>query len=319
MDSVRSVYILNPSAGKNGAEPFEDEVRKFHAANGGAYEIVRTTHPGHAAKIARAAGESGAAVRLWAVGGDGTLSETADGASGYKNLSVGVFPFGTGNDFVRHFGGRGPFLDLARQHAGREMTIDMIRTGDGTAVNICSVGFDAKVADKMDGYKKIPGVSGSLAYILSLVFSFFGSLSDALEIELVNAQGETERFSGDYMFALAGNGRWYGGGFCGSPRSVLDDGLLDFVLVARPPFRKIPGLIGRYKAGRHLDDPAFAPYLTYRRGTRIEMRAADGGTLVSNRDGNCAHVQGGERFEILPGALRFVVPQGASFGEGEGV
>ncbi len=310
------LYIMNPSAGKNGAEGFAERVQAYHAAHGGRYALRMTEYPGHATALAKAAAERGEAVRLWAVGGDGTLSEVCEGAAGRENAAVGVFPYGSGNDFVRSFGGRGPFLDFARQHGAREMKVDMIRTDRGLAVDICSLGFDAKVAEKMTRYKSIPGVSGSLAYILSLTFSLFGRISDELTVELVNEKGETERFSGDYVFALAGNGRWYGGGFCGSPASLLDDGLLDFVLIEKPPLRKIPRLIALYKAGKHLSDPRFAPYLTYRRGTRIEMRGK--GSLVSNMDGNCVRVDGAERFEILPAALRFLVPEGAEFGKENG-
>ncbi len=313
---MRELYIMNPSAGKNGASGFSEQVHAYHAANGGAYALEITKYPGHAAALAKAAAESGGEIRIWAVGGDGTLSEVCEGAAGHKNAAVGVFPYGSGNDFVRSFGGRGPFLDIVRQHGARERTVDMIRTDCGLGVGICSLGFDAKVAERMTRYKSIPGVSGSLAYILSLVCSLFGRISDELEIELVNESGETERFSGDYVFALAGNAKWYGGGFCGSPNSVLDDGLLDFVLIEKPPLWKIPQMIGIYKAGKHLADARFAPYLTYRRGTRIEMRGK--GSLVSNIDGNCVRVDGAERFEILPGALRFLVPEGAAFGKENG-
>lgn len=44
------------------------------------------------------------------------------------------------------FGKREVFLNPENQLAGKTVTIDMIRTQHGDAVNICSVGFDAKVA-----------------------------------------------------------------------------------------------------------------------------------------------------------------------------
>lgn len=36
-----------------------------------------------------------------------------------------------------------------------------------------------------------------------------------------------------FLFALAGSGRYYGGGYCGAPEADPSDGLLDFVLIRR--------------------------------------------------------------------------------------
>ena len=71
------------------------------------------------------------------------------------------------------------------------------------------------------------------------------------------ADGTKETVTGEFLFTLAGNGRWYGGGYCGAPNSVIDDGLLDFVLIRKPAYSRIPGLVPKYKRGEHLSNPAF--------------------------------------------------------------
>lgn len=307
---MRDIYIVNPHAGKKGAaEAFAETVKVFHEKNGGAYEVQYTEYAGHGEVLARQAAETGENVRIWAVGGDGTLLEVARGAAHHKNAAVGVFPRGSGNDFVRMFGGREAFLNMERQHAGRAVCIDMIRTGHGGAANICSLGFDAKVADRMADFRRLPLVKGELSYILALAVTFFSSLSDRMEITLENELGDTEHFSGDYMVVLAGNGQWYGGGFHAAPKADLSDGLLDFVLITRPALWRIPKLLGMYKRGEHLDDESCADVIPYRRGRWIEVRGE--GEFVSNMDGNCVHVQDTERYEILPGALNFIVPEDA--------
>ena len=240
-------------------------------------------------------------------GGDGTLLEVVRGAANCENAAVGVFPCGSGNDFVRTLGGREIFMNFERQHRGTAVPIDMVRTEHGDAVNICSLGFDAKVADEMTRYKHLPAVSGELAYTLSLAKCFFGKLADPMTVTITDENGAVERHSGEFMFALAGNGRWYGGGYCGAPKAQLADGLLDFVLIRRPPYYRIPFLVGRYKRGEHIDDARFADLLVYRRGTRIEIEST--AEMVSNMDGNCVRTRR-ETYTVMPGALRLILPEG---------
>ena len=307
---MRDVYIINPKAGKRDAAVFFIERAKaYHAAHGGEYEIRLTERAGHGEELSRAAAERGDAVRIWSVGGDGTLLEVVRGAVYRPNAAVGVFPCGSGNDFVRTLGEKEIFMNFERQMRGTTVSIDMIRTEHGDAVNICSLGFDAKVADEMTRYKHLPAVSGELSYTLSLAKCLFGKLADPMTVTLVNEQGETETYSGEYMFALAGNGRWYGGGYCGAPKAQLNDGLLDFVLIRRPAYHRIPSLVGQYKRGEHIDSARFADILTYRRGTKIEIRSDV--ELVSNMDGNCVRTTH-ETYTVLPGALRFILPEGVS-------
>ncbi|MGN0479873.1 MAG: diacylglycerol/lipid kinase family protein [Hominenteromicrobium sp.] len=307
---MRDVYIINPKAGKRDAAVFFIERAKaYHAAHGGEFEIRLTERAGHGEELSRAAAQRGDPVRIWAVGGDGTLLEIVRGAVNCENAAVGVFPCGSGNDFVRTLGEREIFMNFERQQRGTAVPIDMIRTEHGDAVNICSLGFDAKVADEMTRYKHLPAVSGELSYTLSLIKCFFGKLADPMTVTLVNERGETETYSGEYMFALAGNGRWYGGGYCGAPKAVLNDGLLDFVLIRRPAYRRIPSLVGKYKRGEHIDSARFADLLTYRRGTKIEIQSDV--ELVSNMDGNCVRASH-ETYTVMPGALRFILPEGVT-------
>ena len=73
-----------------------------------------------------------------------------------------------------------------------------------------------------------------------------------LHVVMDTPDGPVER-RGRYFFALAACARFYGGGYCGAPGALVDDGLLDFVLVKVMPRLKIPGFLSRYKAGRHMD------------------------------------------------------------------
>lgn len=180
---MRNVYIINPKAGKHDhTVQFMERIRAVHATHEEEPEIYLTQRAGHGEELARAAAEKGDAVRIWAVGGDGTVLEVVRGAEFHKNAAVGVYPCGSGNDFVRSFGKREVFLNPENQLAGKTVSIDMIRTQHGDAVNICSVGFDAKVAAEMNYYKHLPFVSGELAYTISLAKCFLGHLADKMTV-----------------------------------------------------------------------------------------------------------------------------------------
>lgn len=306
---MRNVYIINPKAGKNNmAVRFMEKIKSFHAGESN-FEIRLTQREGHGETLAREAAQQGDAVRIWAVGGDGTVLEVVRGAVGFPNAAVGIFPCGSGNDFVRVFGGREVFMNFERQRDAEAVVIDMIRSEHGDAVNLCSLGFDARVAEEMTRYKRLPGVSGELAYTISLTKCLFGRLSEHMTVRIQDANGAWETFSGDFMFSLAGNGRWYGGGYCGAPRALLNDGLLDFVLIRKPSLHRVPSLVPVYKRGEHLTSPKFSDLLIYRRGVRMEMVSE--AEMVSNMDGACIRAKR-ETYTVLPGALRLLLPKGVA-------
>ena len=161
----------------------------------------------------------------------------------------------------------------------------------------------------MNYYKHLPFVSGELAYTISLAKCFLGHLADKMTVMFYYADGTKETVTGEFLFTLAGNGRWYGGGYCGAPNSVIDDGLLDFVLIRKPAYSRIPGLVPKYKRGEHLSNPAFSDLLVYRRGVKIEIQSEN--EVVSNMDGLCIKVNS-EEYNILPHALNFILPRGAA-------
>lgn len=307
---MRDVYIINPKAGKRDtALQFMERAKAWHAEHGGEFDLRLTQRADHAEEIAREYAESGEEVRLWAVGGDGTIVEVVRGAAYHENVTVGVFPCGSGNDFVRTFGAKEIFMNFERQMQGSTVVLDMIRTEHGDAVNICSLGFDAKVANEMVYYKQLPGVTGESAYVLSLVKCLFGKIADPMTVRLWNEKGEVETYTGEFVFTLAGNAKWYGGGFCGAPKAVPNDGLLDFVLIRKPAYYRIPKLVGVYKSGKHLDDDKYKDIVIYARGTKMELESDI--EMLSTMDGNCVKTRR-ECYEVMPGALRFILPEGVS-------
>jgi len=294
---MRHIFIVNPAAGKRQAPlGFIPIIEKRF--DGGDFEIYLTKGGGDASEFVRKTAQSGEPSRFYSCGGDGTLSEVASGAYGFENAEVACVPLGSGNDFIKTFGGAERFLDIDSQVRAEAMPIDLIRAGDRIAINICSMGLDAEVGANQSRFKRLPLVSGPMAYNMSLAYCFFKKVRHRFEICI----DEHEPICGEFIFALAGNARYYGGGFCGAPEAVPNDGLLDFVLVGAVSRPRILGLISKFKAGRILEE---ADICQFYRGKRMTVKAETPSAI--NADGECV-IQTEETFEVIPNGLRFVVP-----------
>lgn len=298
---MRHVFILNPAAGKKQAAlALKPQLEALFQQYRLEYTIHVTSRAGEATELARRETEAGDPVRLYACGGDGTLLEVATGMADAPHAELACVPCGSGNDFVRALPNSRLFQNLEAQIAGTARKIDAIRCNGRLSLNLCCLGLDADVGARMVKYKHLPGVSGSMAYNLALVDTFFRPLGQKLRVVMDTTEGKVER-EGAFMFALAANGQYYGGGYHGSPLSEPDDGLLDFVLVTKISHLRVLTILGKYKRGEHLGLDCCEHF----RGTAMEVFPEK--PAVVNADGECFEAPFA-RFEILPAAISFVFP-----------
>lgn len=305
---MRHVFIVNPVSGKADASGvLVPKIIQAAARQGVAYEILLTERPGHGVELARQQAESGESVRLYACGGDGTLNEVLRGAYGYKNAQVACVPCGSGNDFVRNFGGSAPFLDLENLIQGKAVTMDLIETDQGLAAAICSAGLDAQVAYGIPKFRRIPLCGGSMAYKLSILQAVSGHLGHRLRI-----CADDETITGDFLMLALCNGSTYGGGFWAAPQACMNDGLLDLVLVRKIGRLQIARLIGDYQKGLHMQGdqvaPAYRDIILARKVRRLQLDTLDGNPIVVTRDGECAPYTSLQA-HVLPAAVQIVLPR----------
>lgn len=299
---MRYVLIVNPAAGKkNPLHTIFPFVRSFFEKERLPFSSYVTERPRQATQIAREEGKKDGSVRIFGLGGDGTIGEIAAGVMDMDNVEIGAFPCGSGDDYVKSFGKRLDFLSPEKQLAGKSVPVDMIRSDREVSINLCSVGMDAQVCYDTAKFECLPFVSGPMSYDIALVKNLLGKIGEDL---LITIDG-VKKFSGRFLFALAGCGRYYGGGYCGAPKAVPGDGLLDFVLIRKPPFHKLPRLVGIYKSGGHVESEEFRGLLTYCRGKRMEISSAR--EIPGNFDGECRLLRR-TFFEVVPHPVRFIVP-----------
>ena len=241
-------------------------------------------------------------MRLYACGGDGTLNEVVAGAAGYDNAAVTVYVGGSGNDFVKIFDDRDAFRELDRLLDAETATFDLIDCNGNPAINICCVGLDSRVGAGMAKFKRLPGVSGSLAYILSIAENLFRGISEHYIVEV-----DGERIEDEMTFICVANARYYGGGFYAIPDAQPDDGLLDILLVKKLHLWQIPNALAKYKAGRYRELGHIARHI---RTDRITVRCDQDSPV--NLDGEIRMARN-VQMRISDQKIRFFYPRGLKF------
>ena len=298
---MKHLFLINPAAGSRDRtlECSRDIARLCKELD---YRVEISQGPGDCARLAREAARSGEEYRIYACGGDGTLNEVAAGAAGYDNAAVTVWAGGSGNDFVRLFSEPGAFQHLSRLLDAEETQFDLIRCNDALALNICSVGLDARIGTDVANYKRLPLLQGFWAYAASAVVNVVRGVSQPLKVSLC---GETR--DEEMTMVCVCNGRWYGGGFYAVPEADPRDGILDVLLVKKVTRAQVPGLIGKYKAGRYKEMPE---YITHYRTDRLEIHSPT--PTAVNLDGELK-METDIHMAVAEEKVRFFYPKGLTW------
>ncbi len=244
---MKTVVIINPNAGKGGyREKLIEKLEKL------GIEYIFTERAGHGTELARAIAEKGEETILFGCGGEGTNYEIINGIAGFDNVTLGVIPGGTGNDFIKYFGDKEPFLSIENQLSGEPFYIDLIKvtSGDETyyGINSCSAGMDAMVCKNMVKFKKLPFISGSTAYFLGIIQTLFCKFGKKMSFVI-----DGKPLNGiPSLFAVCANAPYYGGGYKCAPSANPSDGRLNFSVIATKSKLKTLTILGKYRRGEHL-------------------------------------------------------------------
>jgi len=304
---MRHLFILNPIAG--GGRQIaraRAEIERVMGNQTEPWELYETQRPEDAIrKVREAADKHGSPLRVYACGGDGTLNECINAAVGQPHVAVTHFPAGTGNDFIKSFShGKEHFFQLERLLDAQEMAMDVIDVGGGRyGINICSVGFDARIGGDVHRYSAWPLVGGKGAYVVSLVANTIKGIAQELEVE---AGGRIHRRK--YTLICLCNGRSYGGVFTPVPEAKPHDGQMEALLVNKVSRFTVAQLVRKYAKGRFRELPRV---ITHIQESPVTIRADR--EFVVNVDGEILRRRE-VTFTLLPGAVKFFVPKGTGLG-----
>jgi len=300
--------VLNPVAGGGRIKSRWGEVSAALGRHFDGPVVRRTLAAGDATVLARQLALGGCDLVV-AAGGDGTVSEVADGllqamAETGRAVQLGILPCGTGSDFAHGLGlGRMAHDAVARLAAGPVRLLDAGRVSfvDDAGclrtrhfVNIASLGLSGATDRAMaaDGGKK--GIVPAKAlFFWRTVATFFRYRFEQVRI----AVDDGEPFEARIALVAACNGRFFGGGMMIAPDAEPDDGLFDIVIL------NAAGKLGLIKdirllyGGRHRDHPA----IRILRGRRIRVEPIGPAALLDIDGESPGRIPA--TFEVLPKAL----------------
>jgi len=228
--------IVNPTAGNGRSKAACKAVCQRLDERGLAYELLETDHPTHATELARDAAQRGVETVI-AIGGDGTVTETAAGLHGTKT-ALGIIPSGTGNDFIKTAGIPMDWeaaLELILTKPARP--VDTGRVNQHFFINSCGAGFDVVTLDFAEKAKKY--VHGLLPYLYGVLRAIIAYKPNEMHIEM----GDGTVMDGKFMICSVANGRFFGGGIPIAPLAAVTDGLLDVLVVDAVPRWKLPAYL----------------------------------------------------------------------------
>ena len=291
----RYCLISNRVAGSGSAGAYIDRVKALMENRGVDFEIRETQYPGHATELAKAAVDEGFDV-IVAVGGDGTLRETALSVV-HTDRVLGLLPCGTGNDYARPLGiptDAEAALDILLN--GETRTVDAGMANDQIFFNIAGFGFDVDVLDYTEEFKP-KCKNGETAYRLGVLKAVFGL--KLRKTTLTFPDGTIER---NVLMAAAGVGTHFGGGMNVLPESDMSDGLLDVCIAHDVNRLRLLQLLPKFIKGKHLG----LKCITYRKATEVSVVCDP----VSRIEVDGERMDGTPvTFRILPGALKVRAPK----------
>lgn len=301
---MKYVFIFNPLAGAGGAEA---DIRAQIEAleNSADCEVYVTKAPGDGGEYAARliAENPDEQFRFIACGGDGTINEVFSAAVGAKNASVSCYPCGSGNDFVKSFGGAEKFLNVEALVNAPERKIDVLKVGDRYSINVTNFGFDTAVAITVSTDREKNGHGSKSSYAKGVVLALIDKMKNHFT---VTADGEVINPEGIALLCTVANGQYVGGSFKCAPRAKLDDGLMELCLVQPISRLRFVKLLPMYIAGEHLDRADVQDILSYHQAKLVEVDAPEG--FAYSLDGEIIY-ETHFTIEIVPAALNFACPE----------
>lgn len=295
---MRTALIVNPVArGAAGAE--RSVLRAFRTA-GVTATVEHTRCAGDAVRAARELAP--AHDRLFVLGGDGTVMETATGlADAGSDATIGILPGGTGNQLARALSiPLRPSRAVRALLAGDERRIDLAILNGRRRVGIgAGVGLDASmIAGAQGRLKRWLGVA---SYVVSAMHVATHPRRFAVRAEVDGRVIEREA-----SVAMVLNlGRIFNGMLELAPGASIVDGMLDLVIVEAKTlgdalaFSVVEMLMRR----RHAD-----PRWTFARGRELSIEALDA-SIPGEVDGDLL-VDRRLSLTVAPAACRLLAPRG---------
>lgn len=320
---TKPLIIINYAAAK--ARAAWPTVQERLRTAGLEFDVAETSKPGDATLRARQALQAGTTT-IAVVGGDGTLSEAAEGffrfsESGAEPPSqinakavLAVLTAGTGDDFARGLteGKRSSlqyWTDLFVTHCQmpdpHTRLVDVLygRCNDFRTPFIClnasTMGIGGETAARVAAQRRLMRKLSGEARFATAAMAAIARWRERRVRVMVDG---SEMVDGPMNLAAVANGLYAGGGMMLSPSARYDDGKLDVVTASGLNRVQVMRELTRIHKGGHVSNPKVR--IQQGENVRVETFATEDAMPIE-ADGNLRGYTPVE-FQIMPGALRFV-------------
>jgi diacylglycerol kinase family enzyme len=249
-------------------------------------------------------------VRVYAMGGNGTLFEVINGVAGLPNVQVAFYPLGRQNSLLYTFGEEKEYLfrSLRNLVFSPVASIDAIQAGNNYSVTSCLIGGEAKAFAAGEKIAERIPLPRNLCYFGAGLWQFmFENTIQNYHVEI-----DGNNFDGGYVGLLITNIPGYGLGFKPAIEARINDGLLDLYLLKYVPRYLQYKVVMDYEHGNHAKWPA---YIEHYQGREVSVSSESYMSIVL--DGEFFY-DVSMNLKIIPGAVDFVCPEGAGIETGGG-
>lgn len=295
------LVVANPISGRGRAMHHRHEIEAVLLRHGLEFSLEISARPWHTAELVQAAIARGCR-HILVVGGDGTANEAVNGIFGQRavataDITLGVLPIGTGNDWARTHRIPKDYAAVAAlmvRGACRLHDVgvaDFAERGVRHFINVAGIGFDAHVVEGLPDR-----TLGPLAYLAGLAKGLLTFRPVRLALDTGG-----RKFSGTYFDVFVCIGRYCGSGMTVAPQAEVDDGLFDITLIDELSRLEV------LKSLRRLFDGTLLTHPKVRALREAEAAVDSPAPLPVEADGELIG-RTPVRFAILPRALRVIVP-----------
>lgn len=294
-DRKEALIIINPAAHNAESQRRMEQMYLAMQAEGWQISWSETKGRGDATAAAARAAEQDVPLVI-ACGGDGTVSEVANGLAGSQS-ALGVIPTGTSNIWAREIGlSKKPWEAGLRMIYGEKRLVDLGKAGDRYFLLLAGFGIDAAVTQSVP--LSVKDKVGAAAYALAAAKELMRWRSQPIAVRIDGVERKL-----DVLMAFIGNTRLYAGLTQITPTAVVNDGRLEVCIYSGRGRRDIVAHAARTLLQLHRKSEK----VLYRRARRIEFDWNE--PLPVQLDGDplddCPR-----EVVVVPSALWVVVPRG---------
>lgn len=252
-----------------------------------------TKSRGHATELSRQATASKDFEIVFAVGGDGTVNEVAQGIVGSEQ-TMGIIPKGSGNGLARHLCIPVNFKK-SLQYIGSTnvISMDTFKINNQLSMNVSGVGFDGHIA----GLFGQNGKRGLIGYSKLVLKEFFSYQDFPIHAYIDDQLLDTKAF----IIAFA-NSSQFGNNARVAPYASVCDGILDISFIRKVPVSQAIGFASKMFSGT-LDRSAF---VEIKKGKKIKISFPQ--AMPYHIDGEGKEPVTEFDIEINPASIRMLVP-----------